>query len=76
MAENILKCSVNNGTNVVKIYSTKKTVEMKTGRPKKRKLTDGGHFAGRWTKDEHLRFVKGTFLTSKTYIFEMDGDMK
>eukprot|EP01022_Parablepharisma_sp_SALTPOND_P008439 TRINITY_DN136020_c1_g1_i1.p2 TRINITY_DN136020_c1_g1~~TRINITY_DN136020_c1_g1_i1.p2 ORF type:complete len:257 (+),score=-5.02 TRINITY_DN136020_c1_g1_i1:146-916(+) len=62
MAENILKCSFDDKTNVLKIYSTKKSIEMKPGKPKKRRLTEGGHFAGRWTKDEHLRFIKGDLL--------------
>lgn len=55
-----MKCTANNETNVVKIYSSsKQPLEMKTRRPRKRKLTESGHFAGRWTKDEHLRFIKG-----------------
>lgn len=59
MEDGVLKCSVNNDTNVVKIYTAKKLIEMKPGKEKKRKLTEAGFATGRWTKEEHVNFIKG-----------------
>ncbi len=59
MADNIPECTANHGSNVVKIYAARKQIEMKAGRSKKRRVTEGGYSCGRWTKEEHLAFIRG-----------------
>ena len=59
MANNILKCTINNETNVIRIFPAKKLVEPKPSKSHKRKMADGGYSTGRWTKEEHINFIKG-----------------
>lgn len=35
-------------------------VEMRGSDPKKRKVTVAGYVSGRWSKKEHIQFIKGT----------------
>jgi len=43
----------------VRRNSTKKLVEMRPSGSHKQKITPYGHIAGRWTRDEHMLFIKG-----------------
>lgn len=60
MANNMLKCEVSANSNVIKIFTPKKTQEQDDRlRFKRNAPEDGQKTTGRWTGEEHLAFVKG-----------------
>jgi hypothetical protein len=63
MANNLLKCEVSANSNVIKIFTPKKTQDIDERLRFKRNVSeDGQKSTGRWTSDENYAFVKGNNL--------------
>lgn len=57
--QGLLSAETNNAKCNEEVQLDKKMLEMKSRKHKKRKHADNGRVAGRWTKKEHEKFVKG-----------------